>query len=254
MLCAICTLLLCLMRSTTSSPFVERNFLPIGTDADDEGLSSDAGPVDSCEVPNAPICGVLYSVPGSVARIAAAIELDIEGTFGEAFDILYSPGCTETAKRITCAQRFPRCEVLGNDSVQVTLTSLLCEDMLIESCGNMDAEALIAQGHCALQNSTQNAARCRSIAEHAAEASPEERELQHCTQNQQWQVTAWMYEQVKYYDALFAGRVEDVRTFYPSCVNHWSNFTCHLVGKCSEDGQRVELINTYEICERFINW
>ena len=255
LLCAVCTLLFCVMRDARSTPFIERNLQPADAAAEAEESTNDAGPLHSCVVPDAPVCGVDYLVPGSVATIAAAIERDITALFDSpASRLLYGDDCAQTAKMLACVQRFPRCEVLGNGDVQVELTSPSCEDTLLESCSEDTTLALVARGHCALRNSTHEATECKSVAEYAADAAPGDLELLHCTQDQQWQMTAWMYELLLYYDALFDAVAEELRDLYGECAEHQSNFTCQMVGKCSDDGQRVELVNTYEICQGFINW
>lgn len=258
LLCAVCTLLSCVIRDARSTPLVDRNLQTADSAAEAGEPTNDAGPLDSCVVPDAPVCGVDYLVPESVARIAAAIERDITGIVDNpAFRLFYSDspdGCLQTVRLLACVQRFPRCEVLENGDVQVELTSLSCEETLLESCGEDSARALIETGHCALRNSTHVASECKSVAEHAADASPGDRELLHCTQDQQWQMTAWMYELLLYYDALFDGIAASVQSLYRECAEHQSNFTCQMVGRCSDDGRRVELINTYEICQSFISW
>lgn len=251
--CALFILLFYAMRDATASPLrIRRDFQPISPHSEEE-LTSDAGPVGSCVLPTAPVCGINYLVPESVAVIAPAIEKDIAASFDDDFELRYGPSCREAAETIVCAQRFPRCEV-EEDSVQVTLTSLDCENMLVENCGN-DAGKFTHL--CALQNSTQNATECKSLAEHVAGAPVGDYELQNCTENQQWRMTAWMFEQLKYYDSILAEKtLPEIKTLFPNCVKHQLNFTCQLVGRCSEheDGERVELINTYEICQNFINW
>lgn len=246
-MCAIFILILYAMPDTTATPLrSRRDFQSVDTHSE-EDLTSDAGPVDSCVVPTAPVCGINYLVPESVALIAGAIEKDIEATYGYGFELLYGSNCRDTAEAIVCAQRFPRCEVQG-DTVQVALTSLDCEKMLAEDCGAGKLTYL-----CAVQNSTQNATGCKPLAEHIADAPVGDYELQNCTENQQWQMTAWMFELLKYYDSILAETLPELKKVFPTCVKHQLNFTCQLVGRCSE-GERVELINTYEICQNFINW
>lgn len=252
-MCVIFILLYCAIHEATSTSLgLRRDFQSVGTHSEEE-LTSDAGPVDSCVVPTAPVCGIDYLVPKSVALMAAAIEKDIEATYGYTFYLRYGSSCRDTAEAIVCAQRFPRCEVQG-DTVQVALTSLDCENMLVENCGSVIAGKLTSL--CALQNSTQNATGCKPLAEHVADAPVNDYELQNCTENQQWQMTAWMFELLKYHDSILAETLPDLKKVFPNCVKHQLNFTCQLVGRCSlhEDGERVELINTYEICQNFINW
>ena len=249
----LCLLLLfCLLHDSQSTPFVRRSHDPV-SNISEERPSIDAGAIDSCiPIQSSTTCGLNYSVPESLAIIAAAIEMDID-LIDNNPALFRNDQCMDAAKEIACAQRFPRCEVQENGDVQVHLTSLNCQELLRSAkCTNSTVDKLLGSGFCELQNSTQEAAGCKSIEEHAAES---ERELQHCTQDLQRQVTPWMYQLMLYYDAKFEVITDTVLADYgETCFQHMANFTCQQVGQCSEDGQRVEFINTYEICENFINW
>ena len=251
----VCVLFFCLLRGSTSIPFVERSLDPVGNGVDEgeQRRSSDAGLVDSCVfLQESPTCGVDYSVPGGLALIAAAIEKDIS-EFTNGSSRYRTRGCMDAAKEVACAQRFPRCEVDEDGDVVVHLTSEGCEERLRQSCTDAIVTALLDDGHCALQTSTREAAGCRSTAEHAAEAETGSRVLQYCTQD--LQVTPWMYELLLYYDAVFGAIAEGLEAQYDAtCFHRQANFTCQMLGQCTEDGQRVELINTYETCESFITW
>ena len=85
LLVSACILFSSLLHSSAASPFVLRALLPVGTgsDATGDGQASDSGPVpvDQCVEPSSsPVCGVDYAVPASLAAMADAIEMDIEGT------------------------------------------------------------------------------------------------------------------------------------------------------------------------------
>ena len=247
-------LLTCLVQDGASKPFVERSLVPLGSSSS-EGTPSgnDAGPVDSCVQPqSSSVCMLDYEVPQSLAIISAAIELEIEDISAD--EALYrSDECAATARAIMCAQRFPRCEKQGDREVQVLLTSLNCEEMVRESCSTDVANVLVNRDFCDLQNSSLTAAECKSLTEHENTSMQEDR-LQHCTQDMQRKVTGWMYELMRYYDTRFGLIAEEIDGLSKVCFEQQANFTCQLLGQCSEDGQRVEILNTYESCEKFINW
>ena len=245
-------LLTCLVQDGASKPFVERSLVPLGSSSS-EGTppGNDAGPVDSCVQPqSSSVCTLDYEMPQSLAVISAAIELEIEEISAD--EGLYRSGeCAATARAIMCAQRFPRCEKQGDGEVQVLLTSLNCEEMVRENCGTDVANVLLDRDDfCDLHNSSLVAAECKSLTEHE-NATVQEDRLQYCTQDMQRKVTGWMYELMRYYDTRFGMIAEEIDKV---CYEQQANFTCQLLGQCSEDGQRVEILNTYESCEKFINW
>lgn len=236
-----------LQRSSLSTPFIRRSLTPVGNGVD--GLSNDAGPIDSCMRPEeSPVCGVDYSVPTSLAAIAPAIELNIAG-ISNSISLYRTETCMAAAREVACAQRFPRCDIQEDGEVLVRLSSDGCEDKLRASCHEATVKVLLEDGYCSLRNATRETAECKSTAEFAAE-SPQ---LQYCTQ--ELQVTPWMYELLLYYDTLFGGIAEELeRQFTQTCFQRQANFTCQLLGECSENGQRVVIINTRQMCETFIDW
>ena len=236
---------------TFSTPFVRRSLNPVGNGAD--GVNNDAGPIDSCVLlQESTVCGVNYSVPASLAKIAAAIELNIAGVT-DSRSVFNTDECIAAAREVACAQRFPRCEVQEGGDVMVHLSSEDCEDRLRASCHQATVNVLLDNEYCSLRSSVRETAGCRSTAEFAADALAGSRELQYCTEDRQ--MTPWMYELLLYYDALFGGIADDLRRqFAETCYQRQANFTCQLLGQCSEDGQRVDVINTRQMCEDFINW
>lgn len=248
-------LLFSLVGGLGASPFFNHQLLGAGTGADSgQEISFDAGPVDSCEVPTTCICGVDYEVPSSVAKIAAAIEMDIDGTYDNNFELLYSTTCRNATRRIVCAQRFPRC-VTGQDGTkQVQLTSLQCEEELESHCSTASSDddlELLVDRTCPVEDSTQDIGECKPVTQYATEAN-ELSWFERCTLSNGWQVTEWMYQYLKYYELTARSYFSD--GYSPDCLGRLANFTCQWIGRCSASGDRVELINTRQFCEQTINW
>ena len=247
---ALC-LLACLVQEGTSTPFVHRSLVPLGTSED--APRNDAGPVDSCaQHLSSSVCVLDYQVPLSLANIAATVEKQIDDLSSD--EALYrSEECMSAARAIMCAQRFPRCELNEDGEAQVLLTSLNCEQMVRENCDQSVANVLLSRSFCDLQNWTTPAAGCKSLSEHEVDVAGSA-QLQNCRQDMGRKVTRWMYELMLYYDTRFGMMAEDIQGLSMICVDKLANFTCQLLGQCSEDGSRLEILNTYESCEDFINW
>lgn len=250
-LCVCVLFVIFYLPRTFSTPFVRRSLNPVGNGAD--GLNNDAGPIDSCVLlQESPVCGVNYSVPASIARIAAAIELNIAGETNSR-STYRDEECMDAAREVACALRFPRCEVQEGGDLNVRLSSDNCEEQLRASCHSSTVPVLLGQGFCSLRSSVRETAQCRSTAEYAEDALADSRVLQYCTQDRQ--MTPWMYELLLYYDARIGGIADNLREqFAETCYQRQANFTCQLLGQCSEDGLRVDILNTREMCEDFINW
>ena len=246
----VAALLSTLCCSLKASPAADLKSKPRSARSSDAGSSS---LISSCVVPDAPSCGVDYAVPSSIANIATDIEMDIDSLFNVNFANRYTPDCRDAVKRIACAQRFPRC-VEGWSKVE--LTSLQCEEMLRLNCNRYrgHVQELLDEGYCSLPNSTQDIAVCKSVAEFAGGAG----ELRSCLVDEEWRMTAWMYELLRFYDSLMASTSDKVRgrygSFYDQCLELQANFTCHWAGRCSADGKTVESDITYQLCQNFLTW
>ena len=245
--------LTCVVGEAVSSPFLQRSLSPLGTDSE-RSTDRDGGAVDSCRLPAAElsVCGIDYLVPASLAEMAPAIEKEIEGLLAD--QALYrSEECKEAAQEVMCAQRFPECRERADGETEVQLTSLDCEQRLGERCSFSVLQVLLQRGFCALANATRPASGCRSLADMEAELT--EPHLQHCRQDMQREVTPWMYDLLLFHDKRFGVFAEELqRAASETCYQRQAQFTCQLLGRCSEDGERVEILNTFESCEDFITW
>lgn len=243
--CALVLLVVCLVQDGVSTPFVQRSLIPVGSSP-----SEDEGPCTQLQ--SSSLCMIDYPVPKSLAEIAETIEMEIQERSDDPA-LFRTEECMATAREIMCAQRFPRCEERDGD-VRVFLTSLNCEERVRGDCSDVVATALFNRDFCDLQNSTHEATECKSLEEHETDVESDDR-LQYCRQDMQRQVTGWMYELMRYYDTRFGRIAEGLSSGFANiCLERQANFTCQLLGQCSEDGKEVESLNTYESCENFINW
>ena len=205
----------------------------------------DAGPVDSCEIPAANFCSsVDYSVPSGVASIAHIIEAEIRGIYDT--NLQHGEQCAEALKQIHCAQKFPRC---SEDLETVTLTSLNCAEMVSSVCPSQIVDSINAERVCEL-NGTAPLAGCKPITEF-------DYEFQHCPMDSDLYVTEWLHELMKFADnqlsvRLTTGALGD--DAYEACRADYARYFCQFSGRCWNEGRRIEIANTYELCERVVTW
>ena len=204
-----------------------------------------AGPVNSCEIPAANFCSVDYSVPTSVARLTLVIEEEIRNQYEGDRD---NNGleCAQALRDIRCAQRFPRCSA---DSTQVILSSLNCTER-ISLCPNNTRMMLQAEGFCTLGN-TSPIGGCRPLTEYGYQ-------FRHCPMgsSDSWCVTGWMYDIMVHADVQLVGQFNGtLGNSNPECRRRYATYYCQFMGRCTSDEEsRVEVVNTYEMCEEVINW
>lgn len=238
-----------MVEYVVSTPLLSRSLTPLGSNTE-ERMENEAVAIDSCVQPPTStlnVCNNLnYLIPESLAKISSAIEMEI-GALADDQALYRSDGCMAVATEIMCAQRFPECREKEDGEIEVLLTSLDCQRILEENCDMAVSGVLLGdRNFCDLQNSSQPADDCKKIGERESEADTQ---MQYCGLDSQREVTSWMYELIRYYDTRLARIASS-----SSCFQQQANFTCQLLGQCSADGQRLEIVNTYEACESFINW
>ena len=204
----------------------------------------DAGLVNSCEIPAANFCLVNYSVPTSVARLTLVIEEEIRNRYEEDED--KGLECAQGLRAIRCAQRFPRCSA---DSTQVTLSSLNCTER-ISLCPGYIRMMLQAEGFCTL-GGTSLMGGCRPLIEYGYQ-------FRHCPMSSDsWYVTRWMHDVMRHADVQLAGQFNGTAlgNTNSECRRRYATYFCQFMGRCTSDEEpRVEVVNTYEMCEEVINW
>ena len=202
----------------------------------------DAGPVSSCEIPATNFCsGIDYPVPSSVARLAPIIEEEIRGQYeGEG-----PSDCAAAVRSIRCAQRFPRCSENGPP---ITLTSLNCTERIM-ACPSDIRSHLEAEGFCTL-GGTSHTVECRPMTEYL------DHDFQSCSTSADWRVTRWMYDFMVHADKQVThGLGGALGSVDLQCQQKYADFVCRFNGRCTSEAEpRVEIVNTYELCEEVLNW
>ena len=206
----------------------------------------DAGPVNSCEIPATNFCSVDYSVPTSVARsLTLVIEEEIRNHYE--WDKANGLECAQALRDIRCAQRFPRCSA---DNTQVTVSSLNCTKM-ISVCPENIRTMLLGEGFCTL-SSTSVIGECKSVTEYGYE-------FRQCPMgsSDSWYVTRWMHDIMVHADVQLAARFNGtaLSNINTECRRKYATYLCQFMGRCTSHVEpRVEVVNTYNMCEEVINW
>jgi len=207
----------------------------------------DAGPVDSCEIPPTNFCsGIDYPVPSSVARLAPIIEEEIRGQYEQ-----YQGGelskCAAAVGGIRCAQRLPRC---CENGTHTNLTSLNGTERILDECPSNTHSEVVAEGFCTLGD-TSHTVECRPMTGFGYE-------FQSCSASDDWRVTSWMHDIMVHADKQVTHGLRPggaLGSVDLQCQQKYADFVCRFNGRCtSEAAPRVEIVNTYELCEEVLNW
>ena len=206
----------------------------------------DGGALGSCEVPTTTVCSIDYAVPTSIARLAAIIE---RGIMNDIVNVGVGP-CREAFTTVMCNVRFPRCEQQlqgGSQYQQVALNSQNCS-ILSGVCAESTQSVLLPYCNGLLQRVLPLSEECRPVSEHAEVEEP----LTFCTEEGfgNSRVTPWMFEYVRYADQLAIGILYTTRP----CGVRFATFMCTFGGRCNEDGERIEFVNTHELCNDIAEW
>ena len=206
----------------------------------------DMGPVDSCEMPASDgFCGLNYAIPSSVAKIAHIIEGEIEVVVNNTVDN-YDEICAAAIGDLHCGQRFPRC----SEDQQSVVFSLSKEDCLERLTSNCPTDLANAISHLCLSiDTTAPIGNCRPATEYS---EAENYQFAHCPVDSNMEITEWQYELLKIEDARLNGTSDYLRT--PACGQLYKKYICQYVGRCWNEGQRVQIVNTIQDCEAFVNW
>jgi len=205
----------------------------------------DAGPVNSCEIPATNFCsGIDYPVPSSVARLAPIIEEEVRGQY-EQYKVGNLADCGAAVQIIRCAQRFPRC---SENSSQITLTSLNCAERIL-ACPSFIRLQLEAEEFCTLGGTSNITVECRPMTNYSYD-------FRSCSTSADWRVTRWMYDIMVHADKqVTQGLRGALGSVDSQCQQKYADFVCRFNGRCtSEEAPRVEIVNTYELCEEVLNW
>ena len=215
----------------------------------------DLGVLDSCVVPTArqlSNCSkyISHAVPGVLLsdKVLAMKHKSIIGSYNNAYDKEANLGqstqiqaCAEAVLAAECRREFPACAMVNGTRVVQFLTSTDCMDFsdcqVPPFCGG---------------NSTSPLATCYSTSEFTNNYT-------YCNTLDGWSstyITKWIHyilqeaeSDIDAFKALLNNPLAEEK-----CVPLYAELRCGSVGRCYEQGTRVELNATQEVCNALINW
>lgn len=203
----------------------------------------DGGAVGSCEVPTTSYCDAVdYPVPTTIARLAAIIENGIRREVrGQG-----ATDCAAAYKQVLCRMRFPRCQ----DPVEGTENQYSTVSLNSQDCSTLtDAGCIpaLTQVCMSLTQGTVPATGCRPVSELLRDYTFTACDMESL---QSTPVTEWMLEYMKFADRTARG----VLYMDVHCGQNLATFMCNSIGRCTEDGNRIEIVNSYEKCNDVLDW
>ena len=211
------------------------------------GEGFDVGPVESCRVPETAYCTeITYDVPAPIARLAEVIEFEIRNTVESPDSVDDMGACRDILKETLCRKKFPRCSTQENQVYYEN--SVNCEERLRNNCIQRQADSLIKLGYCEGTQANLHSGSCRTLSSY-----DQNNELEHCNLlDSDILISDWMYSHIYQIDKQLQLSNLPLLRHQHNCWQLYTNFLCSAVGQCV--GNRVQLINTQEMCEAVISW
>ena len=226
---------------------------------EDPDNAFDIGPIDSCMVPTSqqlPICSqyITYPVPAALLseKAASIREKAVYGAYTNAFSLETNSGgsstaigCASTIEEIECHQQFPACV---DNATMVRFNTTNCENKVVSSCSSTTADTL--KTTCGSNKDVDvPLSTCRPVTESSTY------QYQYCNKLPGWSsiyVTEWMH-------ILLQEEESDIDAFVKVfrlnlCSSLYTELKCGGFGRCWDQGRRMELNATRELCESVINW
>ena len=197
----------------------------------------------SCIVPMTQECGVTYPVPPSIASLAIILESEITSAYNTDMAQSISETCARSLKEVRCAKSFPRC---SNDSTQVTVTSLDCNQRL--QCATSTYRDILTANHfCNLtENTFPFAGTCKPATQYGYEFG-------YCPVDVTRNISEWMFALLQYKD-IYLSSTNVVRRNgflaqnYPSCAASYAYYECIKIGQCDGCATNILVNYTREQC------
>ena len=203
----------------------------------------DIGAVYNCTVPtNLSFCSISYPVPEAVANLARVWEILAENEYemvSKDGELAESSACLDEVRERLCAQYFPKC-YLEEQVVNVEVSN---EAECLPSCQS-NTKDLFCSDFEFRTNSSLGA--CKPVSEYAKEYNYT---FLICGDDADKRyVTEWMFHYLRREDKdlKYSG------SFLQSeeCLEDYFNFKCEEIGRCWNQGRRIELSKNRTECSR----
>ena len=195
----------------------------------------DIGGVYTCVVPNSTVCNINYPVPESIDFLSKIKDAFIAGKIGQITET-ESKECRDGLTQILCAEEYPHC--MENKSIVTVPIPADCSNIL-SSCTND-----VSSQHCDFTLSNISLGNCRSIQDSMSELT--NYAFAECDQlGSKWlsnYVTEWMFHYLKRIDSKVSDVLRSILTnLNEECKLQYRMFMCSEIGRCWDQGDRIEL-------------
>ena len=192
--------------------------------------------VGKCVVPVTQVCHVAYQVPQSIAALASVLESEISSAYNSDKAQSIGEACAQSLKEVRCAKSFPRC---SNDSTNVTVTSLDCQQRLL--CATSTYRNILLTDHfCDLAEETFPLAGCKPATQYGYT-------FRICPADvYSKNVSQWMFALMRYQDIYLSSAIGPgafLAQNYPNCAASYGRFQCARIGQC--DGCATDTVVNY---------
>eukprot|EP00731_Ephydatia_muelleri_P021364 Em0013g1091a len=192
--------------------------------------------VGKCVVPVTQVCNVAYQVPQSIAALASVLESEIASAYNSDKAQSIGEACAQSLKEVRCAKSFPRC---SNDSTNVTVTSLDCQQRLL--CATSTYRNILLTDHfCDLAEETFPLAGCKPATQYGYT-------FRICPADvYSKNVSQWMFALMRYQDIYLSSAIGPgafLAQNYPNCATSYGHFQCARIGQC--DGCATDTVVNY---------
>ena len=211
----------------------------------------DLGEANACVQPQGlSVCTIDYEVPAAIAhhRFATIKEGLVNHSISLVTGLENLP-CRTAIAEVQCARHFPRCHS-SEGRVSVAYSQDACLQV-IDNCTDTVEE----QGSCDFTVNASSHGMCKTVSEFVSESG---RPLLACNKtassNPLWYVTEWMFAYLRDIDEDDLSSVSALLS--PSCFEQYSRFRCQSIGRCWDQGRRIEFSshNTRKNCQAIVGW
>ena len=193
----------------------------------------DIGAVYNCTIPaNLTFCSINYPVPESVAALATVWEALILNEYKDYENRLESVNCLAEVRELLCARYFPVCYL------DEEVVNMLVPDECLPSCQTGESCDFEFAANSSLGD-------CKPVSDYAKKYNYN---FTVCGDDAEKRyVTEWMFHYLRRQDQ----ELETISNLLQSlCLPDFFRFKCEEIGRCWNQGKRIELSQNRTACNR----
>lgn len=225
----------------------------------------DIGPLSSCKIPTAtdlPICSkyINYPVPEVLLSEPTVniLENSIDGARQSAEDLEEAWNdqasalvCGSMVEELECYEKFPACV---NDSTRVSYVTENCETKLASSCSSFVFN-IRKDFYCGISKFIPEGEDNILPLDTCTKVSSTSYNYKYCSNLNGWSdvyLTPWM-------NVSILNTEIDIESFTmlsndQMCIDQYTELKCGEVGRCWNQGTRMEINSTQELCDAVLMW